>query len=57
MQKRYGKSAAITVSKNLKLVCNSVTGNDSGSVELDVPFPRDYSELIEQVKLVSNAYL
>ncbi|KAF3447855.1 hypothetical protein FNV43_RR08561 [Rhamnella rubrinervis] len=51
VQKRYGKSAAIRVSQNLKLVCNSVTwGNDSGSVELDVPFPSDYSELIEQAR-------
>lgn len=54
MEKRNGKCAAIAVSKNVKLVCNSVTGEDSGSVELDVPFPDDYSELIEQVRFISH---
>ncbi|PON44815.1 hypothetical protein PanWU01x14_264050 [Parasponia andersonii] len=47
---RKARGASIT-SRNQKLVCNSVKGGDNASsVELDVPFPQDYSELLEQAK-------
>ncbi|XP_050131548.1 uncharacterized protein LOC126607886 isoform X6 [Malus sylvestris] len=52
--KSYGnlvtrKMAAQTVSRNLKFVRNSASGDmETSSVGLDVSFPSDYSELIEQ---------
>ncbi|CAN6547076.1 unnamed protein product [Malus baccata var. baccata] len=54
--KSYGnlvtrKMAAQTVSRNLKFVRNSASGDmQSSSVGLDVSFPSDYSELIEQAR-------
>ncbi|XP_050131547.1 uncharacterized protein LOC126607886 isoform X5 [Malus sylvestris] len=53
--KSYGnlvtrKMAAQTVSRNLKFVRNSASGDmETSSVGLDVSFPSDYSELIEQL--------
>lgn len=38
------------MSGSLNFVANSVTGDSSGSVDFDVPFPSDYSELLEQAK-------
>lgn len=44
------KMAAQTVSRNLKFVRNSASGDmETSSVGLDVSIPSDYSELIEQV--------
>nr|XP_028953824.1 protein LOW PSII ACCUMULATION 3, chloroplastic isoform X2 [Malus domestica] len=54
--KSYGnlvtrKMAAQTVSRNLKFVRNSASGDmETSSVGLDVSFPSDYSELIEQAR-------
>ncbi|KAM0964029.1 hypothetical protein ACFX15_022454 [Malus domestica] len=54
--KSYGnlvtrKMAAQTVSRNLKFVRNSASGDmETSSVGLDVSFPCDYSELIEQAR-------
>ncbi|KAL8141713.1 hypothetical protein V2J09_014745 [Rumex salicifolius] len=36
--------------RNLRLVANSVAGNGGTSVNFDVPFPTDYSELLSQAK-------
>lgn len=38
------------MSGSLNFVANSVTGDSSASVDFDVPFPSDYSELLEQAK-------
>ncbi|XP_048429491.1 protein LPA3 isoform X3 [Pyrus x bretschneideri] len=54
--KSYGnmvtrKMAAQTVSRNLKFVRNSASGDmETSSVGLDVSIPSDYSELIEQAR-------
>ncbi|XP_052170110.1 protein LPA3 isoform X2 [Diospyros lotus] len=44
------KSVALNVSRNLDIATNSVSGNSDASVGFDVPFPGDYSELLEQAK-------
>ncbi|CAK9183954.1 unnamed protein product [Ilex paraguariensis] len=36
--------------RNLDFVTNSVSGDSGSSVGFDVPFPIDYSELLEQAK-------
>lgn len=38
-----------TKSLGLRLVTNSVSEDSSASVEVDVPFPSDYFELLQQV--------
>ncbi|XP_048320588.1 protein LPA3 isoform X2 [Ziziphus jujuba] len=55
--KKCWKTAEFRVSRNLKWVCNSGSGDDSGSVELDVPFPRDYDELLEQARKATTLAL
>lgn len=44
------------MSGSLNFVANSVTGDSSGSVDFDVPFPSDYSELLEQVSSTLHLY-
>ncbi|KAM7490959.1 hypothetical protein LguiA_033880 [Lonicera macranthoides] len=38
------------ISLDLQFVTNSVSGDSGASVEYDVPFPNDYSELLQQAK-------
>ncbi|KAK2973215.1 hypothetical protein RJ640_024502 [Escallonia rubra] len=38
------------ISRDVKFVTNSLSGGTGASVEYDVPFPSDYSELLEQAK-------
>ena len=42
-------TASKTNSLRLRLVTNSVSGDSSASVDVDVPFPSDYFELLQQV--------
>lgn len=44
------RTAAFNMSRRFGLVANSVSEDSSASVELNVPFPSDYSELLEQAK-------
>lgn len=46
----FGCRKTFKMSGSLNFVANSVTGDSSGSVDFDVPFPSDYSELLEQAK-------
>ncbi|XP_062146697.1 protein LPA3 isoform X1 [Alnus glutinosa] len=41
---------ALMVSRSLKFVANSLSGDSSVSVGVDVPFPSDYSELLDQAR-------
>ncbi|PSR89275.1 Protein LOW PSII ACCUMULATION 3 like [Actinidia chinensis var. chinensis] len=43
-------SRKFATSRKFNLVSNSVSSNSNASVGFDVPFPRDYSELLEQAK-------
>lgn len=43
------KIAEYKNSRRLDFVTNVVSGNSDDSVGIDVPFPNDYSELLEQV--------
>jgi hypothetical protein len=43
------RDTALMVSRSLKFVANSLSGDSSVSVGVDVPFPSDYSELLDQV--------
>ena len=36
---------------------NSVKGDGNASVDFDVPFPQDYSELLEQVNIYNAIYI
>uniref|UniRef100_A0A5B7ALQ4 DUF1995 domain-containing protein n=1 Tax=Davidia involucrata TaxID=16924 RepID=A0A5B7ALQ4_DAVIN len=45
-----GTIAAYKMSRNLEFVTNSVSGDSGASVGFTVPFPNDYSELLEQAK-------
>ncbi|KAL7164722.1 hypothetical protein ACSBR2_040595 [Camellia fascicularis] len=38
------------ISRKLDFVTNSISGNSDTSVGFDVPFPSDYSQLLEQAK-------
>ncbi|KAJ7953367.1 protein LOW PSII ACCUMULATION 3, chloroplastic [Quillaja saponaria] len=42
------------ITRNLKFVTNSASGDSSASVEVDVPFPTDYSELLEQARVAAE---
>ncbi|XP_034702912.1 protein LOW PSII ACCUMULATION 3, chloroplastic isoform X2 [Vitis riparia] len=44
------KIAAFKMSRNLEFKANSVSGDSSASVGFNVPFPSDYSEILEQAK-------
>lgn len=46
----FGCQKTFKMSGSLNFVANSVTGDSSASVDFDVPFPSDYSELLEQAK-------
>jgi hypothetical protein len=45
----HPRATAFMASRSLKFVANSVSGDGSVSVDFDVPFPTDYSELLDQV--------
>ncbi|XP_010278867.1 PREDICTED: protein LOW PSII ACCUMULATION 3, chloroplastic isoform X1 [Nelumbo nucifera] len=49
--------SAIKISRNYDFVVHSVSGDASASVGFDVPFPRDYSELLEQAKQATELAL
>lgn len=49
------KFASFMVSRNIKYVCNS--GDGSAPIVEDVPFPSDYTELIDQVSLITSHFL
>ncbi|KAJ4728532.1 protein LOW PSII ACCUMULATION 3, chloroplastic [Melia azedarach] len=55
----FGCQRMITHSLDRKFNClvNSVSGEGSNSVNLDVPFPNDYSELLEQAKKAAELAL
>nr|POE71082.1 hypothetical protein CFP56_58438 [Quercus suber] len=44
-------TASKTKSLRLRLVTNSVSGDSSAPVDVDVPFPSDYFELLQQVPI------
>ncbi|KAL7182387.1 hypothetical protein ACSBR1_041153 [Camellia fascicularis] len=44
------KISEYNISRKLDFVTNSISGNSDTSVGFDVPFPSDYSQLLEQAK-------
>lgn len=50
------KGTSLIASRKVKVASNSIKGGDNASsVELDVPFPQDYSDLLEQVSQSSTS--
>ncbi|KAK9985182.1 hypothetical protein SO802_034707 [Lithocarpus litseifolius] len=50
-------TASKTKSLRLRLVANSVSGDSGASVDVDVPFPSDYFELLQQARKATELAL